>query len=221
MLVRLRMKKPTSEKGTHGGYGTKTQPQVMVGWRFNRPYLAPKHTVRVVACTVSAWHGLTGGFLYSSTSRSRMQNWDTMTDKQNQGRKVYIKQLGHRWSGQTMELCIISKLLHLERSQTKQSSPFPTVPGTGNYVTDAYVNIWQRILTFCFELGSHCVVWAGLDLMMILPPRCWDYRLVPSCLAQILTFGRNVYKRNNILWIHLKTIASSVVFSSTPWRQSP
>jgi hypothetical protein len=41
------------------------------------------------------------------------------------------------------------------------------------------------LLFVCFETGSHYIAQAGLELtiLLLLPPQCWDYRLVPLLLA--------------------------------------
>jgi hypothetical protein len=37
---------------------------------------------------------------------------------------------------------------------------------------------------FCFETGSHYVAQAGLELGILLPSQCLDYRCVPPCLVK-------------------------------------
>jgi hypothetical protein len=52
-------------------------------------------------------------------------------------------------------------------------------------------------LAFCFlETGSHYVVQAGLELVILLPqpPKHWDSRHGPPLLAEIWFFNKLIYK---------------------------
>jgi hypothetical protein len=48
--------------------------------------------------------------------------------------------------------------------------------------------------SFLFEIGSFCVVQAGLELLILLlqPPEYWDYRHVPPLLVRFFTSLYNV-----------------------------
>jgi hypothetical protein len=53
---------------------------------------------------------------------------------------------------------------------------------------------------FCFfETGSHYVAETGLDLMILLPPppKCWDYKCVPSHPASLKSLLRFICKHEN------------------------
>jgi hypothetical protein len=57
----------------------------------------------------------------------------------------------------------------------------------------------EHFFFFFLETGSHYVVQAGLELMLLLAqlPQCWEYRYAPPCWTFLVPFNSNLLLTSN------------------------